>query len=336
MKRNKPDRAESTGLKAGFVGILIFGGVLLLIPIIFSGHLFWIHTLALIFINIILGLSLRLTLLLRLLNLAIVAFMAIGAYASAVLSTTYELSFWITLPIAGIISGILAALLGFPLLRLRGAYFFIGTVAIAMVIRVFFGSFFVETFQGVPGFTPIARPRIALPGLEVNFYSKTSMYYLAFGLMFAILILIYLLEKSKYGRTWKAIAQSTDLAQSLGVNVFAYKLSNFAIGCFFCGLAGAAYATMNNIITPHDFELHYTFLIILFCVLGGLGHFWGPVLGAVFMGILAEFMRTLGEWEVLTYGVVLVLALLFMPRGFISLPRLILSRKQRRLEVLEQ
>lgn len=320
-------------LSGGPGGVFALGAFLMLLPVFISHQLFWVHILSFIFVNIILCLSLRLMLLLGLLNLSIVSFMAIGAYASAVISTTLEVSFWLTMPMSGLICAILSLFLGFPLLRLKGAYFFIGTVCIAMVVRVFFGNFFVDTFQGIPGFTPIAKPHISLAGLNVNFYSKISMYYLAFCIMFIILFIVYMFEGSKYGRTWTAIAQSEDLAQSLGVNIFRYKLLNFAISSFFCGIAGAVYATMNNIITPHDFELHYTFLIILFCVVGGLGSFWGPILGAIFMGILSEFMRTLGQWEVLTYGVILVVALLFMPKGFVGLPAQLLSRKKNREKI---
>jgi branched-chain amino acid transport system permease protein len=316
--------------KGPIFGIFVFGAVLILFPVLFSQQLFWIHTLALIFINLILCISLRITLLLGLLNLSIVCFMAIGAYTSAVVSTTFEVSFWLTMPTAGIICALLSLLLGFPLLRLKGAYFFIGTVCIAMVVRVFFGNFFVDIFQGIPGFTPIAKPHLYLPGFELKFSSKFSMYYLSFTIMFIILLIAYMAEKSKYGRTWKAISQSEDLALSLGVNAFRYKLLNFTIANFFCGIAGAVYAAMNNIITPHDFELHYTFLIVLFCVVGGLNNFWGPILGAIIMGILSEFMRTLGQWEVLTYGLILVLALIFMPQGVVNLPEKLFSLKEKR------
>src|SRR4030067_1164000 len=162
-----------------------------LFPLIFSHQLFWITTLTLIYISIILSASLRLMALTGLLNLACVAFMGIGAYASAVVSTHFEVSFWITAPMAGILCALLSVVLGIPLLRLIGAYFFIGTVTIAMIVRVFFGNFFVDVFQGIPGFSPIAKPRLTLMGTEFVFLSKASLYYLALGIMVITLLVMY-------------------------------------------------------------------------------------------------------------------------------------------------
>jgi len=301
-------------LQAG-IGIFI-----LLFPFIFSQHLFWVHVLTLIFISIILSVSLRLMGLTSLLNLASVAFMGIGAYASAVLSTRLEISFWIAMPLAGGVCILLSVALGIPLLRLIGAYFFIGTVTIAMIVRVFFGNFYVDIFQGIPGFSPIARPSFTIPGLlEIVLISKTSHYYLALGVMVISLLIMYGLENSRYGRAWKAVAQADHLAESIGVDLFRYKLLAFAVCNFFCGIAGATYGAIMNIITPHEFDLPRMFIIVMYCVVGGMHSFWGAIIGTVFMAVIAEFLRTLGQWELLGYGVILVLAVRFMPQGLVGL-----------------
>jgi branched-chain amino acid transport system permease protein len=299
---------------------LIGGFFIFLFPLLFSEQLFWVHVLTLIFIYIILSVSLRLVAITGLLNLASVAFMGIGAYASAVISTRLEVPFWVAMPIAGGICALFSLALGIPLLRLIGAYFFIGTVTIAMIVRVFFGNFFVDIFQGIPGFSPIAKPYITIPGiLEVVFISKVSQYYLALGVMAISLLIMYGLENSKYGRAWKAIAQADNLAESVGVDLFKNKLLAFATCNFFCGIAGATYGAIMNIITPHEFDLPRMFIIVMYCVVGGMHSFWGAIIGTVFMAVIAEFLRTLGQWELFGYGVILVLAMRFMPQGLAGL-----------------
>jgi branched-chain amino acid transport system permease protein len=252
--------------------------------------------------------------------------MGIGAYASAVISTRLEVPFWVAMPLAGVICVLLSLALGVPLLRLIGAYFFIGTVTIAMIVRVFFGNFFVDIFQGIPGFSPIAKPSITIPGImEVVFISKTSHYYLALGVMAISLLVMYGLENSKYGRAWKAIAQADNLAESVGVDLFKCKLLAFATCNFFCGIAGATYGAIMNIITPHEFDLPRMFIIVMYCVVGGMYSFWGAIIGTFLMAVIAEFLRTLGQWELFGYGVILVLAMRFMPQGLAGLMKPILS-----------
>ncbi len=302
------------------VSEFIVGLFIILFPLLFSEQLFWVHVLTLIFIYIILSVSLRLMALTGLLNLASMAFMGIGAYASAVLSTRLEVPFWIAMPTAGVICALFSLALGVPLLRLIGAYFFIGTVTIAMIVRVFFGNFFVEIFQGMPGFSPIAKPSITLPGiLEFVFISKASQYYLALGVMAISLLIMYVLENSRYGRAWKAIAQADNLAESLGVDLFRYKLLAFATCNFFCGIAGATYGAIMNIIAPHEFDLPRMFIIVMYCVVGGMHSFWGAIVGTVLMAVIAEFLRTLGQWELLGYGLILIFAMRFMPQGLVGL-----------------
>lgn len=303
------------------IGLFIF-----LFPLLFSEQLFWVHVLTLIFIYIILSVSLRLVALTGLLNLASMAFMGIGAYASAVLSTRLGVPFWIAMPIAGGVCALLSLALGVPLLRLTGAYFFIGTVTIAMIVRIFFGNFFVDIFQGIPGFSPIAKPSITIPGiLEFVLISKPSQYYLALVVMTISLLIMYGLENSKYGRAWKAIAQADNLAESVGVDLFKYKVIAFAACNFFCGIAGATYGAIMNIITPHEFDLPRMFIIVMYCVVGGIHSFWGAIIGTFIMAVIAEFLRTLGQWELFGYGVILVLTMRFMPQGLVGLVKPLLS-----------
>jgi len=297
-----------------YIGVI---ALIFVLPVILSKY--WEHVFTLIFIKIILCLSLRQMLTTGLLNLSIVSFMAIGAYFSAVMTTTLGISFWLIMPSAGLLCFLIGICLSFPVLRLKGAYFFIGTVCFAVAIIILFSNFFVETFGGIPGFTPIAVPKIKILDIEIKFYSLTSHYYLAFIVMLFSTIIIKRLEFSRYGLYWKAISQADRLIETVGVSLFKYKMLNFAISCFFAGISGSIYAHIMGIITPQDFGLDFLFILVALLVVGGFESFWGPILGVVFLSIIAEILRDFGQYELIGYGVVLVLAMIFLPKGLAGL-----------------
>ncbi len=295
------------------VGLILVGPLL---PSILS--IYWVHVFAIMFIKIILAVALRQMLLTGMLNLACAAFMAIGAYFTAALLTYGGISFWLVMPFAGITCSFLGLALGFPLFRMKGAYFFIGTVCFAIIVETFFSNFFLEVFGGVPGFTPIAKPQIKILGLDIKFISKISYYYLSYFVMICCLLAMYRLENSRFGQYWKAIRDADRLIESVGVDLFKHKMFNFAICCFISGLCGSVYAPFIGIITPHDFSLDFVFLIVMYVVVGGSQKFWGPVIGVTALSFLGELFRGLGQYELFSYGIVLVAALLFLPNGLIG------------------
>lgn len=282
---------------------------------------YWSHVFAVVCIKIILCLSLRQMMLCGLLNLSIVSFMAIGAYFSALFTTTYGVSFWIIMPISGIVCFCIGILFSFPVLRLKGAYFFIGTVCLAVGVNIFFSNFFVSFFGGVPGFTPIAVPKISLLGIDYRLQTNSAHYYLTYLVMLFSIFLMWRLEVTRYGMYWRAIEQADRLLEAVGVSLFKYKMLNFAISCFFAGISGSLYAHITGIITPHDFGLEFLFILVALLVVGGVGDFWGPVAGVVILSVIAEFMRDFGQYETISYGFILVFAMLFMPTGIIGVIR---------------
>ena len=296
---------------------LIAIAVLFLLPRGLSGY--WEHVFALVFIKIVLALGLRQMLLMGLLNLSMVAFMAIGAYFSAVMTTTVGISFWLIMPLSGVLCFLIGVGFSFPVLRLKGAYFFIGTVAFAVAIIILFSNFFVETLGGIPGFTPISVPRIRLLGLNIKLGSNVAHYYLAGVFMLVSVWIMYRLEASRYGLCWKGISQADRLIEAVGVNLFRYKMLNFAISCFFAGTCGSIYAAILGIITPRDFGLEFLFILVALVVVGGVESFWGPIVGVVSMSVIAEFLRDFGQYELFGYGFVLVFAMLFVPQGLAGL-----------------
>jgi len=306
--------------------LLTYTGLIVLIfffPLLLPGY--WEHVFSLIFIKIILCLLLRQMMLMGLLNLSITAFMGIGAYFSAVMTTTLGFSFWFITLLSGVVCLFIGVCLSFPVLKLKEAYFFIGTVCFAVSIIILFSNFFIEIFGGVPGFTPIAVPKIKLMGMEIKFNSHISHYYLAAIFMIISAIIIKRLESTRYGLYWKAISQADRLLETIGANLFKYKMINFIISCFFAGISGSIYAHIIGIITPHDFGLEFLFILVALLVVGGIENFWGPIIGVVFVSIIAEFLRGFGQYELIGYGFILVLAMVFLPKGLVGLMEKIFS-----------
>ena len=133
--------------------------------------------------------------------------------------------------------------------------------------------------------------------------------------MLISMFIYYRLEHSRFGQYWKAISVADGLIESVGVDLFKSKMLNFTISCFFAGITGSIFAPLMGIITPHDFDLSFMFLMVMFVVVGGLDYFWGPVMGVIVISVIAEILRDFGQYETLGYGFILVLALIFMPKG---------------------
>jgi branched-chain amino acid transport system permease protein len=282
-----------------------------------------LHILCLIGINIILASSINAILNVGELNLGQAAFMGIGAYSSTLLVTRLNLSFWFALPAAMIITAIISLPMGYVTLRLKGAYFLLFTFLFAELVRVLLSNFWIGLFGGIPGLTNIPRPSIDLFGLlRVNFSSKAHFYYLILVLTLFTVMVMRKIDQSRMGLVFKALSQSSALAESIGISSMRFKILGCAIGCFFAGMAGSLYAHFVGVITPPDFSLHAVLAPIAYVVVGGIGSVLGPVVGTVFLMMLSHFfLRQFGLYELLIYGVIIVFIIRFMPEGLVSLPR---------------
>ncbi len=307
-----------------------YGGLLLLLAVIpfFTSEPYVFHILCLIGINVIFACSLNAILNIGELNLAQAAFMGIGAYASTILVMRLGLSFWIALPVASFISAIFSLLIGVLTLRFRGAYFLLFTFLFAELVRMLLSNFWIGLFGGIPGLTNIPKPRIDLGSLlQVNFNSNIPFYYLILFLTILTVLVLGRIDRSRIGMVFKAISQSESLAESIGISTMKFKILGCAIGCFFAGAAGSLYAHFVGIITPSDFAIHAVLAPIAYVVVGGMGSVFGPVIGTVFLMVLSHFfLRQFGFYELLLYGLIIVLMIRFMPEGLISVPRMLASR----------
>jgi branched-chain amino acid transport system permease protein len=281
------------------------------------------HILCLIGINVIFACSLNAILNVGELNLAHAAFMGIGAYSSTLLVMRLNLSFWVAMPLAMILAAIVSLFIGSITLRFKGAYFLLFTFLFAELIRVLLSNFGVSLFGGIPGITNIPGPSIYIGNLvRIHFSSKIHFYYLILILTLFTIFVMRRIDQSRIGMVFKAISQSDVLAESIGISSMKFKILGCALGCFFAGMAGSLYAHFVGIITPPDFAVHAVLTPIAYVVIGGIGSVLGPVIGTVFLMMLSHFfLRQFGFYEMLIYGVIIVLIIRFMPEGLISLPR---------------
>ena len=283
----------------------------LLVPLLGD---YYIHVFALVFINIILAASLRPSLNCGQLNIGHSAFMCVGAYTSALLAKHYALPFELTLLAGALLATVVGLIVGYPALRLRGVYFAMVTVAFVEVIRLI-AAIWVPLTRGNSGLSGIPKPNL----LGITLVSKSSQYYMAVALTAIALFVLWRLERSRLGLTWRSIGLADNLAQSLGVNIAAHKLLAFAVGCFFAGVAGAFYAHFIRFLFPPEFGFLVATNILVYNFVGGRGHFVGPIVGATFLSLLSEPFRG-SAYETIFFSIAMLLTILFLPGGLITLP----------------
>ena len=248
------------------------------------------------------------------------AFFGIGAYFSALLAMKAGVSPWLGLPVGGIVAAFFGFLIGLPCLRLRAApYIATTTLALAEIARVTCMNLVPFTrgelgLWGIPNF-----PEITLPFLgQVTFSggARISYYYVILVIFLAMMTLFHFIFRSHIGLAFGAIRDSRDAAQSLGVNITYYKLLAFVTSAFFAGVAGSFYAHYLLILTPTSvFSIGLMIEMIAMAMVGGVSTFMGPVLGSFLLTLGLEYLRFMGEYRFITYGILLVVIILFMPQG---------------------
>ena len=260
---------------------------------------YYVHLIALVFINVMLAASLRPSLTCGQLNVGHSAFMLVGAYTSALLVKNAGLPFLIALPCGALLAAVVGMVVGFPSLRLRGVYFAMVTVAVVEAIRLV-AQLWVSLTRGMSGLSGIPKPSL----FGVPLTTKASQYYLGLALTTIVLLILYTLEYSRLGLIWRSIGMADQLAQSLGVDA---------------GVAGAFYAHFIRFLFPPEFGFLMATNILVYNFVGGRGHFAGPIIGAVFLSLASEPFRG-SPYETIFFSLVMLLAILFLPGGLVTLP----------------
>jgi branched-chain amino acid transport system permease protein len=283
----------------------------------------FLHLCVMIIIYIIFAMSLNLEVgYTGLFNFGHVAFFGIGAYTSALL-TLQQVPFELSLLIALAMAGIWGFLLSIPSLRLRGDYFGIVTLGFGEIIRMVFQNevWLTKGPMGLPG---IPKP------ILFSYRFATLPQYLLLTLGFAALtfLILRIILRSPFGRVLRAIREDEVAAEALGKNVFFFRIKSFVIGSLFAGLAGTLWGHYTTFISPGDFTLLETILVLLIVVLGGKGTEWGPVLGAFvliffqeslrFLRLPAEWTRYLAPLQQMIFGGLLIVLMIFRPEGLLK------------------
>jgi branched-chain amino acid transport system permease protein len=290
------------------------------IPLIITSS-YWMYILILGGISIILASSLRLINITGQLSLAHGGMMTLGAYTSTLMVIKLGLSSWIALLAGGISAGLMALLVGFPFMRLKGIYFSMVTLFLASVISLTIEQWKTLT-NGTMGIVNIPIPDpIGIPGsFNIDFSSPIHFYYLMLVVLLVTLLILYAFEHSRVGSAFSSISQADFLSESVGIDTTRYKVIAFSVGCFFAGVAGALYSQYVRTISPNSFSFIYTIYIVVYMVVGGSGKFIGPIIGALLLTIVPEQFRWLGKYQPLLFAAVLMLVIFFIPQGLVGLP----------------
>lgn len=285
---------------------------------------YYVEILILFLINLLLASSYRLLTTTGDWSLSHVVLMGVGAYATALAAKFIGWPFWLGLPLAGIASAVIGAMLVYPLLRTKGFGFFIASFAFGEFVRLIWVKFTIP-FGGPRGMINIPTPELG----SVDFFFATPYYYLTLIIVALCLWILYRIDRAALiGDVMKAIYMDEDLARSIGVKVNHYRAMAFITGSFFAGIAGALLAHRLGAIDPKNFDINVMVYLVIWVVVGGTKTFWGPFLGVIVMTIIFETSRPLLEWRPLLFGGILIFFLIFMPGGLESLlPKRWISRK---------
>ncbi len=251
-----------------------------------------------------------------LLDLGYVAFFAIGAYVTAVLTSTGDLglglNFWLAVPLAVVGSVVAGIVLGVPVLQMRGDYLAIVTMGFGEIIRILVLSDALRpVLGGAQGILSV--PKIEIFGLR--FSGPEQLLYLILAACLLAVFISRRLADSRIGRAWMAIREDEDVAEAAGVALVKHKLMAFAAGAAFAGLSGAIFATKLGSTFPHSFKLEVSIWVLCLIIVGGMGSIPGVAVGALAMMGLPELLRTFAEYRLLFYGAILVVMMLVRPEG---------------------
>lgn len=252
------------------------------------------------------------------------AFALIGAYVSAVLVTKAGMSFWLSLPLAGLFAAAVAVVIGVPILRLRGVYFAMISLVLTQVVTL--TALALPITNGAKGITSIPLPGgVSVLGLTLipDFATlenpRLAFYYAASVLMVLTFAAMYRLVNSRLGHLCRSMQQNEELASSIGVNISYIRVIVFAISSFLGGIGGAMFGSIAQSVYPSSFQVADSVNFMLNCFLGGLGYVFGPMLGTLVLYFGWDLLFELGRFQLLAYSSLLIILMLVLPNGLLSL-----------------
>jgi branched-chain amino acid transport system permease protein len=252
------------------------------------------------------------------------AYALLGGYVSAILVTVGGVSFWLSLPLAGLLCAGLSILIGLPILRLRGVYFAMVTLVLTEVARL--AALAVPLTNGAKGITDIPPPGpirlfgvTLLPDFATLANPRQAFYFVAVALMVLVFAGVYRLVHSRIGQLCLSLQQNEELASSIGVNIAELRIIAYAISSFLGGIGGAMFVAIAQSIYPSSFAVTDSVNFMLNCFLGGLGYVVGPLVGTFVLYFGWDFLFRTGAFQLLIYSMVLIALMVALPNGILSL-----------------
>ncbi len=308
------------------VGVGVFLFVILVgVPLLISATGRWdfYFTLTSVALLAIASAGVWLTFYIGRINIGQGAFALIGAYVSAILVVKAGWSFWISLPAAGVFAGLVAVLIGLPILRLRGVYFAMITLVLTQVVTL--TALALPITNGAKGISNIPLPSglsifgiPLIPDFSAMESTKLAFYLTACILMVVTYAALYRLVNSRLGHLCRSMQQNEELASSIGVNIAYIRIVIFAISSFFGGIGGAMFGSIAQSVYPSTFVVADSVNFMLNCFLGGLGYVFGPMLGTLVLYFGWDLLFEVGKYQMLIYSVILIAVIRFLPNGLLS------------------
>lgn len=264
------------------------------------------------------------------------AFFGIGAYTAAIVAKKVGLSFWLTLPFSIVITAAIGFIIGFIGLKLIEEYLVMATLAFGTIIWLVFLNW-TDLTGGPMGIAGIpAPPTIKLGGFEFPFLQYHDYYPLLLIFVYLGILITRLLIRSGFGRACTAIRDDELAAQAMGIPVFKTKVTMFTISATFCGAAGALYAHFLHVVSPETFTFSMSVTILTMVMIGGQGSIAGAIIGASILTISSEALRETPELRMLIYGFLIVIMIMFFPKGIMGLIQIIKRRFLQRSILIEK
>lgn len=303
--------------------LLLFTIVILALPFLITNNYYLsvlviigIHTMVVVGLSLLMGYAGQI-------SLGHAAFYGLGAYVSGILTTTTSLSPWLAMVIGALGTGLVAYTIGIPIFKLKEHYLALATLGLGLIVHVIFMEE-VELTGGPSGLNK-ALPYLSIGNIQLN--TDFKYYFLVWILALLAIIIANNVVHSRVGRALKAIHGSEFAAKSLGVDTDKYKLYVFTLSAIYASVAGSLYAHYITFISPSPFGMMTSIQFMVMAVVGGLSSIWGPVLGATAITLLTEALKAIvpqlmpnagGEYEIVVYGLILVIIMIFLPNGIIS------------------
>ncbi len=247
-------------------------------------------------------------------NLAHSGFMAVGAYTVGILTVDHQVPFWIAFALSGVAAALLGVFVGIVSLRLKGHYFSIFTLCVGYIMFLVIEKWESLT-HGTVGIIGIPAPT---PILGIAFDTPRNLYYLVFFFLVLGVWVMHRIVRSLLGRTFVAIRNGDDLAEAIGIDLMRNKLLAFLLSVFYAGLAGGLYAGFVRFLGPGVASVEHTFDMTMYMLVGGLGTLLGPLLGALSVPWLTQYLQFLQEYRFIVFGPILILLVIFLPHGLVG------------------